>query len=306
VRASPVGSLQLAGRKQHSLRGDVWRQFRKHTFGILGIVVLILLVLGSLLGPFIYRMDPTYIDFTAPNSASSVGHPLGTDSLGRDTLARVLVGGRISIAVGITVMLVAIAIGTAVGSLAGYFPRLDGPLMRLTDVFLALPLLPLLLLIIMVLRDTLRAAFGPEAGIFVLIVSVTGSLSWMSTARVVRAQVLSIKQQEYITAAVSVGAGQLRILVRHVLPNVFSPVIVAATLGIGAAILSESSLSFLGLGFPSDFPTWGRLLFDSKDYLEITPSLVLWPGLFISLTVLSVSFVGDGLRDALDPRLRIG
>jgi peptide/nickel transport system permease protein len=151
----------------------------------------------------------------------------------------------------------------------------------------------------------LREAFGPEAGIFLLIVVVIGILNWMPTARVVRAQVLSVKEQEFVQAARAVGSQQFRILLRHVFPNVLSPIMVAASLGVGGAILTESSLSFLGLGFPSDFPTWGRILLDGKDFLQMIPSLVFWPGLFISLTVLSINFMGDGLRDALDPRLRV-
>ena len=158
--------------------------------------------------------------------------------------------------------------------------------------------------IIMLFRDSFRTAFGPEMGILILIVVVIGILTWMATARVVRGQTLSVKEQEFIISATCLGAGQRRILSRHVFPNILSPVIVAATLGVAAAILTESTLSFLGLGFPSDFPTWGSLLFYGKDFLELTPWVVLWPGLFISLTVLSINFVGDGLRDALDPRIR--
>lgn len=287
-----------------SLWGDVWVQFRKHKLAVLGVVILAILVLGSFAGPLIYTRDPAYIDIAVANSGPSREHPFGTDILGRDTLARVMAGGRVSISVGISAMLVAIAVGTIVGALAGYYAKLDGPLMRLTDIFLALPLLPLLLVIIMLFRDTLRAAFGPETGIFLLIVFVIGILNWMATARVVRAQTLSVKEHEFITSAVSVGAGQGRIITRHVFPNILSPVIVAATLGVANAILTESALSFLGLGFPSDFPTWGRLLFEGKDFVQLTPSLVFWPGLLISLTVLSINFVGDGLRDALDPRIR--
>jgi peptide/nickel transport system permease protein len=291
-------------REHRSLWGDVWEQFRKHKPAMLGVAILVILVLGSFVGPSIYTKDPTYCDLAVTNSSPTRANPFGTDNLGRDTLARVMAGGRISIAVGVSAMLVAITFGTVVGGLAGYYPRLDGPLMRLTDMFLALPLLPLLLVIIMLFRDTLRAAFGPEMGIFFLIVFVIGILNWMPTARVVRAQVLTVKEQEFVASAVCVGAGQLRILTRHVFPNVLSPVMVAATLGVANAILTESALSFLGLGFPSDFPTWGRLLYDGKDFLQLTPALVFWPGLFISLTVLSINFVGDGLRDALDPRIR--
>ncbi len=295
---------ELDQQKHRSLWGDVWVQFRKHKGAMAGVAILIFLILFVTVGPAIYDVDPTYIDVVAANSKPSRAHPFGTDNLGRDTLARCMAGGRISMAVGITAMLISMFVGTVIGLFSGYYPKLDGPLMRVTDMFLALPLLPLLLVIIFLMRDTLRAAFGPETGIFLLIVFVIGILSWMPTARVVRAEVLSIKEQEFISAAYSIGTRQLRIITRHIFPNVLSPIMVAATLGIAAAIITESALSFLGLGFPSDFPTWGRLLYDGKDFLTITPSLVFWPGLFISLTVLSVNFIGDGLRDALDPRLR--
>ena len=290
--------------KYRSLWGDVWVQFRKHRLAMLGIGILTILVLGVTIGPLIYTVDAGYIDVAAANSQPSGEHLFGTDNLGRDTLARSMAGGRISMSVGIVAMLIAMLFGTFIGLLAGYFPKLDGMLMRLTDMFLALPQLPLLLVTIMLFRDTLRAAFGPEIGIFLLIVFVIGILNWMPTARVVRAEVLSIKEQEFVIAAKSIGTRQFRIISRHIFPNVLSPIIVSATLGIAGAIINESALSFLGLGFPSDFPTWGRLLYDGKDFLILTPALVFWPGLFISLTVLSVNFIGDGLRDALDPRIR--
>ena len=294
----------LDEQKHRSLWGDVWVQFRKHKLALFGVAILSLLILGITVGPLIYQVDAKFIDVTAANSQPTLEHLFGTDNLGRDTLARSMAGGQISLSVGIVAMLIAMFFGTIIGLLAGYFPKLDGPLMRITDMFLALPQLPLLLVTIFLLRDTLRAAFGPEMGIYMLMVFVIGILNWMATARVVRAEVLSVKEREFITAARSIGAGQYRIILRHVFPNVFSPIMVAATLGVAGAIINESALSFLGLGFPSDFPTWGRLLYDGKDFLTITPSLVFWPGLFISLTVLSVNFIGDGLRDALDPRLR--
>src|SRR3990170_4757154 len=303
--ASSVVELPLIPEHKHrSLWGDVWVQFRRHNLAMLGVGILAILVLGVTLGPLIYTVDPKYIDVTAANAHPSPEHIFGTDNLGRDTLARSVAGGQISLSVGITAMLIAIFFGTIIGLLAGYYSRLDGPLMRITDMFLALPQLPLLLVTIFLMRDTLRAIFGPELGIFMLIVFVIGILNWMSTARVVRAEVLSLKEQEFILAARSIGTRNYRILIRHIFPNVLSPILVSATLGLAGAIINESALSFLGLGFPSDFPTWGRLLYDGKDFLRLTPSLVFWPGLFISLTVLSVNFIGDGLRDALDPRLR--
>jgi len=302
--ANAIEIPELDQHKHRSLWGDVWVQFRKHKLAMVGVTILVFLILLVTIGPFFYTIDPKYIDVAAANSQPSLEHPMGTDNLGRDTLARVMAGGRISLAVGVSAMLIAMFFGTSIGLSAGYFKKLDSPLMRITDMFLALPQLPLLLVMIFLLRDTLRAAFGPEIGIFLLIVFVIGILNWMATSRVVRAEVLSIKEQEYITAAYSIGTRQHRILSRHIFPNVLSPIMVSATLGIAAAIITESALSFLGLGFPSDFPTWGRLLYDGKDFLTITPALVFWPGLFISLTVLSVNFIGDGLRDALDPRLR--
>jgi len=201
-------------------------------------------------------------------------------------------------------MLISLIVGTLVGVLAGFSKLLDGPLMRLTDLFLALPLLPLLLVIILLFRDTLRTALGPETGIFILMVVVIGITSWMQTARIVRGDVLAIKEQEFVTAARSIGTRKRRIITRHILPNVLSPIMVSATLGVANAIITESALSFLGLGFPPDFPTWGRLLFDGANFMTLTPERVIWPGLAISLTVLSVNYIGDGLRDALDPRLR--
>jgi peptide/nickel transport system permease protein len=304
MSATSIELSAVPKRKVHSLWGDAWVQFRKHKLAMFGMVTLILLILFSFAGPFVYTREAEFIDIVEASQQPNRNHPFGTDMLGRDTLARVMAGGRISLAVGLSAMLVAIVMGTVIGGLSGYYSALDDPLMRLTDMFLALPLLPLLLVIILLFRDTLRAAFGPEMGIFMLIVFVIGILNWMPTARVVRAQVLAVKEQEFVVAAVAVGTRRFRVLVRHILPNVLSPIIVAATLGVANAILTESALSFLGLGFPSDFPTWGRLLFENRDFLQFLPFLVFWPGLFISLTVLSVNFVGDGLRDALDPRLR--
>ncbi|MCB1363876.1 MAG: ABC transporter permease [Rhodobacteraceae bacterium] len=243
--------------------------------------------------------------FANPETASariSWAHPLGTDQLGRDILARMLMGGRISVSVGIAAMLLALGLGSAIGVVAGFFRRLDGPLMRLTDLFLALPLLPLLLVMMLLFREPLSGAFGPERGIFILIVCAIGVTSWMPTARIVRADVLALKEREFMLAARSIGTSDSRMITRHILPNVLSPIMVSATLGIATAIITESALSFLGLGFPPDFPTWGRLLFDATDYLQQYPERVIWPGLAISLTVLSVNYLGDGLRDALDPR----
>ena len=293
-----------AGPERRASPPGVWREFRRHKGAVAGAAVFALTALAVVFGSVVYGVDPQYLDYVSRNQGMSLAHPLGTDNLGRDMLARVLAGGQISLTVGAAAMVLSITLGTFVGVMAGFFRRADGPLMRFTDLFLALPVLPLLLVGIMLFRDPLRTALGPEAGIFILVVTVIGMTNWMQTARVVRGEVLAVKEREFVLAAQSVGAGPRRIILSHVLPNALNPVIVAATLGIANAIIIESSLSFLGLGFPSDFPTWGRLLFDGVPFLEITPARVLWPGLAISLTVLSVNYMGDGLRDAMDPRAR--
>ncbi len=283
---------------------EVWDQFRSHKGALAGLVFFMLMLLAVGVGPLLWGIDPKFIDIPARNAGPSLAHPFGTDQLGRDTLARMISGGQTSVAVGLMAMALSLFLGTLIGVLAGYFRRLDGLLMRLTDLFLALPLLPLLLVVIMLFRDTLRSAFGPETGIFILIVAVIGMTSWMQTARIVRGDVLAIKERDFVLAARSIGTPDRRMITRHILPNVMSPILVSATLGIANAIITESALSFLGLGFPSDFPTWGRLLFDSTDYLQQYPERVMWPGLAISLSVLSVNYIGDGLRDALDPQIR--
>ncbi len=300
---------------------DIWDQFRNHRGAMWGAGIFLFIVLMVVAGPWVYWNDPQYVptgrDFltlrdTRPiytvlwDSDAKVNwaYPLGTDNLGRDILGRLLIGGRISLAVGLAAMVLSVLLGTLIGVLAGYFRLLDGPLMRLTDLFLALPLLPLLLVSVLLFRDRLAGLFGPEGGTFLLIVTLVGVTSWMQTARIVRGDVLALKEREFILAARSIGTSPVKMITRHLLPNVMSPIMVSATLGIATAIITESALSFLGFGFPPDFPTWGKLLFDAVDRMELYPERVLWPGLLISLTVLSVNYVGDGLRDALDPRIR--
>lgn len=298
------GPAPVESEKYRSLSQDVWRQFRRHKGALVGLVLLTIIVVMTLLGPIFYPPDPFEINIDIANQGATPGHLMGTDNLGRDVMARVLIGGRISLAVGFAAMIFGVFIGTAVGVISGFFRRLDGPMMRMTDLFLALPILPLLLVVIMLFREPLKDALGPEMGIFILVVFIIGATSWMQTARVVRGDVLTIKEEEFVLAAHSIGTRKRKIMSRHIVPNVLSPVMVAAALGVAVAILTESALSFLGLGFPADFPTWGRLLFDAKDYLQLTPMRVIWPGVMISLTVMSVNFIGDGIRDALDPRLR--
>jgi peptide/nickel transport system permease protein len=289
--------------KPRTLWGDAFRQFRRHRLAMVGLCVLIVLTLGVAFGPIIWPKPINDIDFTHRLVGPSLAHPMGTDELGQDLLARILYGGRVTLSVGLAAMLIAVTLGTAIGSIAGYFGGwADQILMRFTDLLIALPQLPLLLMIIYLFRDKLRHSVGVETGTFILIVSIIGFLRWMPVARLVRAQFLSIKEKEYMEAARCIGVPGLRTIFVQMLPNALSPVIVAGSLAVAAAIITESTLSFLGLGFPPDHPTWGRLLFDAKDQLELGAHATLFPGLMIFLTVLSVNFVGDGLRDALDPR----
>jgi peptide/nickel transport system permease protein len=267
------------------------------------LFVLLALVAAVAFGPMVWRVPINEIDFTAQLQGPSWAHPLGTDDLGQDLLARMLYGGRISLAVGLAAMTMAIIVGVLVGSVAGSARgSIDSALMWLTDLFLSLPQLPLLLLIIYLFRDSLKNVLGPEGGVFVLIVVVIGGFRWMPVARLVRAQFFSLREKEFVEAARALGASTSRTVVRHILPNALGPVIVAGTIDVAAAIIAESTLSFLGLGFPPDIPTWGRILFDSKDHMDIAAHWALFPGLAIFLTVLTINFVGDGLRDALDPR----
>ncbi len=289
-------------RTPSSRTGDIWRQFRRHRGALAGTVILMFVILAVFLGRLLWGLDPNRLDPLNRDQGPGWAHPLGTDQLGRDTLARVMAGGRISLAVGFVAMALALTLGTLVGVLAGFVRWLDGPLMRLTDLFLSLPLLPLLLVMVMLFRDALSAQFGPEAGIFLLIVVAIGVTSWMPTARILRGEVLALKERDFILAARAGGTRGWPMITRHVLPNVLSPILVSATLGIATAIITESALSFLSLGFPPDFATWGRLLRDGTVYLETFPERALAPGIAISLTLLAVNYIGDGLRDALDPR----
>jgi peptide/nickel transport system permease protein len=290
-----------------SLWREATRRFVKHRLAMVGLVLLATMALAVVAGPLVYRVPIDAIDFKAKLKAPSWAHPMGTDDLGQDVLARMLYGGRISLAVGIISMLIAITLGVLIGAIAGQLGgTTDHVLMRITDLFLSLPGLPLLLLIVYLFRDSLRKFLGPEVGVFILIVAVIGGLRWMTVARLVRAQFLSLREKEFVEAARGLGARPVRQVWRHILPNAMGPVIVAATIDVAAAIIAESSLSFLGLGFPPDIPSWGRILFDAKDNLDFAPHWALFPGAAIFVTVLSINYMGDGLRDALDPRKVLG
>src|SRR6266571_874687 len=297
------GAGATAPRKRISLGLEAWRRFRRHRLAVASMAILSVIILAVALGPLLWQVPINEIDFTARLQGPSWQHPFGTDDLGQDLLARLLYGGRISLAVGLAAMVVAVVVGTIVGAIAGISRgSVDAALMWFTDLFLSLPQLPLLLLIIYLFRDSLKDLAGPEVGVFILVVAVIGGFRWMPVARLVRAQFFSLREKEFVEAARALGASKWRLVVRHILPNSLGPVIVAGTVDVAVAIIAESTLSFLGLGFPPDIPSWGRLLYDAKDYLDIAPYWALFPGAAIFLAVLTINFIGDGLRDALDPR----
>lgn len=291
----PVESL-LSRPAVQSFVHRAWRRFRRHLLAQIGLVVLTILALAAILTPSLspYTFDGQDQALLGTPTPPSLAHPMGTDQLGRDNATRVLHGGRISLMVGLASALVATLLGTLIGAFSGFWGGwVDGVLMRFTDMVLSIPLLPLVI--------ALSGFLRPGLGLLVLII---GGLGWMSTARLVRGQFLSLRHAEYVEASRALGSSDLRIMVRHILPNTIGPILVSTTLAVGSAILLESALSFFGLGVQPPTPTWGNLLTGSSDWLETAPWLAAFPGLFILITVLSVNFLGDGLRDALDPKLQ--
>jgi peptide/nickel transport system permease protein len=282
-----------------SISAMTWRRFLHHRLALLGMCVLLIILLTSLLASY-YRYDPESINLKEKLQSPSLNHPLGTDDLGRDMLARLLYGGRVSISVGLAVSALSLLLGTLIGALAGFYGgTIDNLLMRLTDIFLSFPSLFVLILIGAMIRDTPLAKY--QGGLFTIIM-VIALLSWMTTARLVRATFLSVREMEFVQAARTLGATNLRLILVHLLPNSLGPIIVQGALSTAYAILTESGLSFLGFGIQPPTPTWGNMLKDAQTYMTRYPWLAIFPGLMIFFVVISVNFVGDGLRDALDPR----
>jgi peptide/nickel transport system permease protein len=274
--------------------GIFWRQFRRNQLALAGGAVVLLLALAALLAPVLAPYDPAAYDVKRILLPPSPSHLLGTDQLGRDVLSRMLFGARISMAVGFISMGIAVVLGCLIGTAAGYYGgRIDELLMRFVDLMLNFPRLFLLLTLIALLRPSIW-----------VIMAVIGFTGWMGLARLVRGEILSLKQRDFVQSARALGGSDLRIMFRHVLPNAMVPVLVSATLGVAGAILAESGLSFLGLGVQPPTPSWGNILIDGKANIEIAWWLSVFPGLAILLTVLSYNLLGEGLRDALDPRLR--
>jgi peptide/nickel transport system permease protein len=286
-----------------------WRRFRRHKMAIFGSITLILLVMYSILGVFLFsEKQANYTDTKARLQAPSSQHIMGTDTVGRDIFARTIYGGQISILIGLTAMLVEVTVGVTIGSLSGYFGgKLDNILMRITEAVLIIPQIFLLLVMAKFFGDKIgnMTIFGRTfSGSVVVIVLIIGLTSWPYLARIVRAQFLSLKENEFILAARATGTPKTQIIFRHILPNSIAPIAVAATLGVANAITLEAYISFLGLGVRPPTATWGNMLEGAYNYIETAWWLWLFPGLLMALTVLSINFIGDGLRDALDPRSR--
>lgn len=268
-------------------------RFKKNRLSVGGAVVVFILIAIASLAPLISPYDPMAIDVHNVLSPPSPEHPFGTDDLGRDVLSRMIWGSRVSLKVGIIAMGLAMIIGMAFGAISGFYGgKTDAILMRFVDIMLAFPTFFLILAVIAIL----------EPGIFTIMI-VIGLTGWMDVARLVRAEFLTLKERDFISAANAVGAGNMRVIFNHILPNSLSPVFVAATFGVAGAILTESGLSFLGLGVQPPNPSWGNILTSGKDNIEVAWWLSVFPGLAILITVLSYNLVGEGLRDALDPRL---
>jgi peptide/nickel transport system permease protein len=278
---------------QRSQWSMAFERFRAHRPAVAGVVVLGTLALLSAAAPLISPYDPDKISLLLIYDPPSLAHPFGTDDLGRDLATRILYGGRVSLAIGLLAVTVAVSIGTLVGVIAGYYGRwIDSLLMRFVDMMYSFPRLFLLILFGVIFK-------GMTIGVIIL---VLGLLSWMTTSRLVRASFLSLKNREFVEAARCIGARDRRIIVRHILPNSIAPIIVAATLGVAAAIIAESTLSFLGLGIQPPTSSWGNMLNHATTDMDKAPWIAIFPGLFIFLAVVSINFIGDGLRDALDPR----
>jgi len=272
---------------------QVWRRFARHRLAVLGVALLACLAATAALAPWLapYRFEE--IDLGNLFGPMSLRHVMGTDELGHDVLTRIMFAGRISLTVGIVASVIAVTLGTMLGLVAGFYGGVfERIVMRVTDGFLAIPAIAAMFVLATVLGPGIR-------GIIIVLVA----LGWMGTARLARAEALRLRHQDFVEAARALGASDRRIIIRHLLPNALAPVIVSVSLNVGTAILAESTISYFGLGIQPPVPSWGNMLRNSQEYLWTAPWLAFWPGLFIFLTVLSCNFLGDGLRDALDPRL---
>lgn len=310
AEATAEGQVAVAERPAWTPTQMAWRRFRRHKMAMFGVCLLILIVLYVIGGSLVYSEKyANRNDLSITLSSPSREHPFGTDGTGRDILARTIYGGQISILIGICAVIVSVTVGVLVGSISGYYGGpIDAILMRFTEAMFNIPQLFLLILLAKLLSGkvpTFKLLGRSFSGSVIVIIVVIGLTSWMYLARIVRATYLSLKEQEFVTAARCIGTPNTFIIFRHILPNSMASVIVSATLGVAAAILNEAYVSFLGVGVQAPTATWGNMLDQAYHHLESEPWMWIFPGLFILLTVLSINFLGDGLRDALDPRTRI-
>jgi peptide/nickel transport system permease protein len=294
-KSEPFKDIDLEGKyARSSLYKDAWRRLKKNKLAMLGLGIVILLILVAIFAGLISPYDPIVRVKEESSLSPSRLHIFGTDLLGRDIFSRVIYGSRISIAVGVVAVGISVAIGLFLGALSGYFGNVsDAVIMRIADIFFAFPYVLGAIAIMTVL--------GP--GIVNIFIAI-GILGWASFARLFRSSILSIKNKEYIEAARALGAGNYRIIMKHIFPNAMAPIIVYGTMNVGAAIIVEAALSFLGLGVQPPTPAWGKMLSESLDYIDIAPWMMLFPGLAIVITVLGFVLLGDGLRDAFDPRMK--
>jgi ABC-type dipeptide/oligopeptide/nickel transport system permease subunit len=291
--AAPAGEASVKIRRR-TAAGRAAGRFLSNLAAAVGLVILVLLVMLTLFPDLVTSYDPVEMDLSSSLQPPSAGHPFGTDAFGRDLLSRVLHGGRVSLGVGFTARTISIVIGLLAGTIAGYFGgKLDGLIMRLADITFAFPTL-LLLIAIMAVVTPGAAALS----------AALGAVGWAAMARLVRAQVMTVKEREYVQAARAAGAGRVKLIVRYILPQCLSPIVVVFTLGLGMTIMAESSLSFLGLGIQPPDPSWGGMISRGIPFMRTAPWLTILPGLVLTLTICSVNLVGDGLRDAFDPRKR--
>ncbi len=305
----PIPGQMVRSRTSGGLWSDAFGRLRKNRLAILGLVLVTMLLLTGIFGPAIAPWPYDQMDLKAVEAAGggplpplSPGHPLGTDQLGRDLLSRLLDGARISVSVALVVQIVIIVIGVPIGAIAGWFGgRLDNTLMRFTDIIYAFPDLLFIILLSVVFRETFFAK--ALDGLLVVFVAI-GLTSWVTVARLVRGQLLALKETEFVEAARAIGVSDRRIVTRHLLPNGISPIIVAITLGIPAAILAEATLAFIGIGVQPPRASWGSLIAEGQKFIRSEPHLVLFPAIAIALALVGFTFLGDGLRDALDPKLK--
>jgi len=306
LETADLGTASQIRRESLTVRQLVWRRFRRHKMAMAGAVMLFLLILYSFGGALFFTEEyANHTDTSLRLQPPSREHPFGTDTVGRDILARTIYGGQISLLIGLSAVVISIVVGVLVGALSGYYGGLtDSLLMRFTEAMFTIPQLFLLLVMAKFLAGkipTIQLLGRSFSGSVVVIIGIIGITSWMYLARIVRADILSLKEREFIVAAHTIGTRNGAIIIRHILPNAMAPIIVAATLGVAAAILSEAYISFLGLGVQPPTATWGNMLEGAYNYIDSAPWLWIFPGSLIVLTVLSINFLGDGLRDALDP-----